>query len=172
MNGLTGQKERRAGAMAPHGDSSRLDAKRSGLQIDGRPARRIRRIHDVTAADAIDCDQRHQQRPGHVDDKIPLRSGDSLQRVAGREISEENSIRIVIRKFRASLRPGVIVVMVMMAVPGAVRMMVSMSQVDMVPAVMMVLAGQSCMRVRHRLPHQAKRNQQESDDAGHTTVIG
>lgn len=177
-NGLVDRKERRAGAITSHGDSPRLDPQRSGLEIDGRPARRIRRIGDVTAATALDREDRH---PSHVDGQIPLRHSHALQRAARREIAEEHGVGVMIRKLRASREPGLIIVMVMraivlMPVPAAVRMVVTVArvavpQVDMVPAVVIALPGGPRMHVRHRLPHQAKRNQQEGNEAGHSTVI-
>lgn len=92
----------------------------------------------------------------------------------------------MIRKLRASREPGLIIVMAMraivsMSVSAAVRMVVRVArvtvarmtvpQVDMVPAVVIALPGGPCVHVRHRLPHQAKRNQQQGNDAGHSTVI-
>lgn len=172
--------------MTSHGDSPRLDPQRSGLEIDGRPARRIRRIDDVTAAKALGGEDRHQRSPGHVDRQIPLRHGHALQRATRREIAEEHGIGVMIRKLRASREPGLIIVTVMraivlMPVSAAVRMVVSVArvtvapmtvpQVDMVPAIVIALPGGPRVHVGHRLPHQAKRNQQEGNDAGHSTVI-
>lgn len=185
-NGLVDRKERRVGAMTSHGDSPRLDPQRSGLEIDRRPARRIRRIGDVTAAKALDRKDRHQRSPGHVDGQIPLRHSHALQGAARREIAEEHGVGVMIRKLRASREPGLIIVMAMraivsMSVSAAVRMVVRVArvtvarmtvpQVDMVPAVVIALPGGPCVHVRHRLPHQAKRNQQQGNDAGHSTVI-
>lgn len=177
--------------MTSHGDSPRLDPQRSGLEIDWRPARRIRRIGDVTAAMALHPEDRHQRSPGHVDGQIPLRHSHALQRAARREIAKEHGVGVMIRKLRASREPGLIIVMVirtivLMPVPAAVRMVVTVArvtvapmtvarvtvpQVDMVPAVVIALPGGPRVHVRHRLPHQAKRNQQEGNDAGHSTVI-
>lgn len=110
------------------------------------------------------------QQGGH---QWTLRNVDLLERSARVEIPQKDRIRVVFGKLGNALQRRLITVMVMVAM-GVMTVVVAVSEVDVRPAVMLASLIMLRHRVRmgHRLPQQAKRNQQESNDSRHAAVIG